>query len=82
MWPILAAAWSTRSTAACTAAASPPLRCSTTPSDWLLAFWKRVISLSTTADPEPGDSKPPPVSFSVCRDANGIEATRSTSQAR
>ena len=76
----LAAAASTRSTAACSCAASPPLRWSTTPSVSLLAFSKRLICRSTLSDPLPGTSKPPPVRFSVCRDANGIEISSSTIQ--
>ena len=80
MLSTFAAALSTRSTAADIAAASPPLLCSRTPSDSLLAPWKRLTALSTSAEPLPGASKPPPVRFSVCLDANGIESSSSTSQ--
>ena len=41
---------------------------------------KRSICSSTATEPVPGTSKPPPVRFSVWREANGSDASSSRPQ--
>ena len=61
-------------------ARSPPLVLQHDPERLGPSPAKRAIWLSTATEPVPGTSKPPPVRFSVCRDANGIDASSSTTQ--
>ena len=49
-------------------------------SDSELPSSKRSICSSTATEPVPGTSKPPPVRFSVWRDANGSDASSTTTQ--